>query len=139
MSSTINVPGEITKVILNEEGDFIELNLGDQALPVKLADLAKVFEDAARDFEAKRGEFEDGTAGAISAARFNLEMCENLRKEIDAVLGAGVCQKVFGPITPGIAAYVEFFNQLRGILDAAGEERRKRIEKYTEKYAKYGK
>ena len=98
-----------------------------------------MFEDATRDFEAKRAEFGDGTDGAIAAARLNLEMCENLQKEIDAVLGEGVCSKVFGPITPGISAYVEFFSQLQDIMDAAGEGRRKRIEKYTAKYAKYRK
>lgn len=139
MNNTISVSKTVTKVILNENGDFIELNMDDQTLPVKLADLAKVFEDAARDFEAKREEFGDGTGGAIAAARLNLEMCENLQKEIDAVLGEGVCSKVFGPITPGISAYVEFFSQLQDIMDAAGEGRRKRIEKYTAKYAKYRK
>lgn len=139
MNNTISVSKTITKVILNENGDFIELNMDDQTLPVKLADLAKVFEDAARDFEAKCAEFGDGTGGAIAAARLNLEMCENLQKEIDAVLGEGVCSKVFGPITPGISAYVEFFSQLQDIMDAAGEGRRKRIEKYTAKYAKYRK
>ena len=139
MNNTISVSRAITKVILNENGDFIELNMDDQALPVKLADLAKVFEYAARDFEAKCEEVGDGTGGAIAAARLNLEICENLQKEIDAVLGEGVCRKVFGSITPGISAYVEFFSQLQGIMDAAGEERRKRIEKYTAKYAKYRK
>lgn len=82
MNNTICMSRAITKVILNENGDFIELNMDDQALPVKLADLAKFFEDAARNFEAKRGEFENGTAGAIGAARLNLEICENLQKEI---------------------------------------------------------
>lgn len=139
MNNTISVSKAITKVILNENGDFIELNMDDQTLPVKLADLAKVFEDAARDFEAKREGFGDGTGGAIAAAKLNLEMCESLQKEIDAVLGEGVCSKVFGPITPGISAYVEFFSQLQNIMNSAWDERRKRIDERVKKYAKYDK
>lgn len=139
MNNTINVQKAILKVILNKNGDFIELNTDDQMLPVKLADLAKTFENAARDFEEKRSGFADGTDGAIAAARLNLEICKNLQKEVDAVLGEGVCSKVFGPITPGISAYVGFFSQLQDIVDSARDESQKRIDEYAKKYAKYDK
>lgn len=71
-----------------------------------------------------------------AACKFNAEVCGELQKKVDTLFGDGACRKVFGPGTPGLFEFAQFFNQLAPIVKGAQEERWAHVLKYVDRYRK---
>lgn len=145
---TINVSKNIKRIKVNEDGEFIILNLDDQAVIPRLIGLMKEFEAAADEYTKKSAEIadlpeetaEEHNSKIAASAAFNLEVCTMLKQKVDEAFQDEVCRKVFGDITPSVTAFAEFFAQMGELLGKFSkefaEERQQRIRKYTEKYHK---
>lgn len=145
---TISVSKNVKRIKVNEDGEFITLNLDDQAVIPRLIGLMKEFEAAADEYTKKSAEIadlpeetvEEHNSKIAASAAFNLEVCTELKQKVDAAFQDDVCRKVFGDITPSVTAFAEFFAQLGDLLKKFSKEsegeRQKRIDKYTAKYHK---
>lgn len=150
MSASLRVERQEKKIQVNDQGEYIILNLDDQQFLSALLELINDFNGVAEKNEPRVREIEampDGTdkermekVGASAA--FNLEVCKDLKQRIDQTFHDDVCRKVFGNIVPGIAAFAEFFDQLGELIKKFAEERRtvqnERVAKYTAKYHQKG-
>lgn len=139
MENQIKISSSVTKIKVNESGDTIELNLNDQEFVARLVETTKQFEADARELNKKHSANDDLEA----VAKASIDLCRNWKSALDNLLGEGTCEKVFGPITPGVDAFAEFFSQLGDILareqTSFAKTRGEKIAKYTAKYQKYHK
>ena len=145
---TLNVSKNIKRIKVNEEGEYIELNLDDQTVIPRLVALMNEFENAADEYTQKAAEIgelseetpQEAKAKISAAANLNLEVCTMLKQKVDEAFQDQVCKKVFGDVVPSVAAFAEFFAQFGELLSKfskeIAEERKKRIGKYTDKYTK---
>ncbi len=140
----ISISSSVKKIEVNDQGEYILLPLGDQVFISGLLNLMRKFSESADEVEkAFRTAGED--AGSVSeAVALNLNTCEGIKTEVDALFKDEVCKKVFGDIVPSLTAFSEFFDKLAPFVkkysDEKARETRERIKKYTGKYsAKYHK
>ena len=146
--TSLRVERQAKKIQVNDQGEYIVLNLDDQQFLPELLGLMNDFKGIAEKNENRAREIDempDGTdkeymAKAEKSAAFNLEVCEELKQRVDQTFHDDVCRKVFGDIVPSIAAFAEFFDQLGELIKKFTEERRvaqnERVAKYTTKYHK---
>lgn len=146
--TSLRVERQAKKIQVNDQGEYIVLNLDDQQFLPELLGLMNDFKGIAEKNEARVHEIEampDGTdkeymAKVEASAAFNLEVCKVLKQRIDQTFHDDVCRKVFGNIIPSITAFAEFFDQLGELIKKFTEERRavqnERVAKYTAKYHK---
>ena len=148
--TSLRVERQAKKIQVNDQGEYIVLNLDDQQFLPELLGLMNDFKGIAEKNENRAREIDempDGTdkeymAKAEKSAAFNLEVCEELKQRVDQTFHDDVCRKVFGDIVPSIAAFAEFFDQLGELIKKFTEERRavqnERVAKYTAKYHQKG-
>lgn len=144
MSDTmkISVGSTAKKIAVNDAGEYITIDARDQAFMTGLLDLVQDFKSMEGTYQEgldkvnamPTGTEEDRVAKCAAACTFNSEVCEGLRERVDKLFKDDVCRKVFGPITPGIYEFAEFFEQLAPIVKQAQAERLARIRKYTDRY-----
>lgn len=115
------------RIEVNDNGDFIELPLGDQSFPDRFFEFAnKVI-----------GRYE-GISGSIDLLEAEeqrkkmLEIARENMKDVDELLGEGACRKVFGDIVPDDYMIMELFEKLTPFIQKHGKQRREEIQK---KYA----
>ena len=115
------------RIEVNDNGDYITLNFGDNSMPNRFyAMIDRVNEKLgasvaeAEKIEAEHQRGDDGYSRATAALWRRVH--EDIRDEIDGFFGEGTCKKVFGDILPGIELYDDFFNQLIPYFREAGEE-----------------
>lgn len=144
----IAVNSGVKKIQVNDEGEYITLNMGDQAFIPALLALMRDFETVAEQHTDRAAEIDRMPNGTpkesmekiTAVAAFNLEICNTMKARLDDTFHDEVCRKVFGNITPGLTEFAEFFDQLGTLIKQFGDERftaaQKRIEKYTAKYHK---
>lgn len=139
MENNIRISRSLTKITVNENGDTIELDLNDQEFVSRLVQTVTHFEEEAQELKKAHSNSDD----LEMVANASIELCRRWKTDLDELLGDGTCEKVFGPITPGVAAFADFFDQLGDILNREQRERTKiqneKVKKYTEKYAKHHK
>jgi len=123
------------KIEVNDNGDYIVLNLSDSSFPDRffsMVDRVQERADAAgekaKEIEAK---YEAGSEALIRAtASLYRELHEGVMAEVDALFGQDTCKKVFGDIVPGIELFDDFFTQLMPYFEQFGKERAQRLSKY---------
>lgn len=143
---SLKVSKNIKHIKVNDEDEYITINLDDQTFIPRLIELMEECKEAAESFEGRSAEISkmpegtqaDSMKKIAESAAANLEMCSMLKAKIDEAFHDEVCRKVFGEITPSMAMFAEFFEQLGGLLKKFGSERNARLEKYTKKYHELG-
>lgn len=116
----IRVSSNVKRIQVNENGDYITLNLGDvkeiERYQNVVSELGKVIDglDEAASLEEK-----------ISA-------CKSAAENIDTLFGKGSSMKIFGTDTPYPDMIGDFFHQLTPIIAKCVNERK---EKITSKYS----
>lgn len=147
---SLSVSKNIKRIQVNEAGEYITMNLNDQEFVPRLIRLMKEFEAAADECNEKSSiidvmpeETQQERMKKIEAAAdFKLQICREMKGKVDDAFQDEVCRKVFGHVTPSVAAFAEFFDQIGALLkrfgDEKAEERRRKIAKYTDKYTKEG-
>ena len=144
--ASLRVERQAKTIQVNDQGEYIVLNLDDQQFLPELLKLMNDFKGISEKNESRVREIEempDGTDKEYmekveTSAVFNLEICKELKRRIDQTFHDDVCRKVFGDIVPSVAAFAEFFDQLGDLIKKFTDERRAvqndRISKYTSKY-----
>lgn len=123
------------KIEVNDDGEYIVLNFGDQDFPNRffsMLDRVQARADSATEEEKSiRDQFEEDSQEFTRAMfSFNCDLHRYIMSEIDALFGAETCRKVFGDIVPGLELFEDFFNQLMPYFEQYGEERAKKLSKY---------
>lgn len=148
--NSLRVNSRAKRIQVNDQGEYITLDFGDQRFLPDLLALMDEFKAVETDYGSRAAEIDampentqdESTAKIAATAAFNLELCTHLKRQVDEAFRDDVCRKVFGNITPSVAAFAEFFDQLSNIIRALRTEQdetlQKRIEHYTAKYTKEG-
>lgn len=124
------------RIEVNDNGDYIVLNLSDISFPDRffsMVDRVQARADEAAE-KAKKLEAQcepGGEALIRAAASLYRELHEGVMAEVDALFGPNTCKKVFGDIVPGIELFDDFFQQLMPYFEQFGKERAKRLSKYS--------
>lgn len=124
------------KIDVNDNGDYIVLNLSDSSFPDRFFSMVDRVQEHAAEAEARakelEGRLEPGSEAMLrAAASLYRELHEGVMAEVDALFGADTCRKVFGDIVPGIELFDDFFTQLMPYFEQFGKERAKRLSKYS--------
>lgn len=145
---SLNISRQAKKIKVNDRGEFITLNFGDQRFIPELLALMDELTKSQPDNIARSAEIdampegtrEESLAKIAANTAFNLELCTYLQRRVDEIFRDDVCRKVFGDVVPSLDAFYEFFDQLgeviRGFKRELDEDLQKRIGRYTDKYTK---
>ncbi len=124
------------RIEVNDNGDYIVLDFGDNSLPDRFFAMVDRVQERAKEAvpEAEKIEAEHEKGSEVyvrAAAALTRKVHENIMAEVDGFFGPGTCKKVFGDIVPGIELYDDFFNQLTPYFEQAAKERAQRMSKYS--------
>lgn len=141
---SLKVSRNIKYIKVNDEGEYITVDFDDQTFMPRLIGLMEECGEAAKSFEERSAEISkmpegtqaDSMKKIAETATANLEICSMLKAKIDEAFHDDVCRKVFGDITPSVAMFAEFFEQLGMLIKKYGDERKTKLEKYISKYTK---
>lgn len=132
----IRVNNGAKRIEVNDDGDYITLNFGDNSMPDRFYAMIdrvdKKREESVLEAEKIEAEHQKGSDGyARATAALWCKVHEDIMTEVDGFFGLGTCKKVFGDIVPGIELYDDFFTQLMPYFEEAGKERAQRMSKYS--------
>lgn len=130
---------DVYKVEVNDNGDYIEFDLLDIELPMRIYNLSKELTKQAEFYNQKVESVEkeyknDPTMLFITKSKVDNDFCNKLRSEFDKVLGEGACQKIFGS-TNRIGMFDELFEQLVPVFEHIEEESKKIKDRLVRKYS----
>lgn len=116
--------GNVIKVEVNDEGEFIAINLADAEFPHRFYALYQNVENRLKEFEQKNASVDkDSTTEQLEYVR---KLNQGNKEDIDNLFGEGTCDKVFG-VVPDIYAVIDFFEEILPIIEKATKERNKNI------------
>lgn len=123
------------RIEVNDAGEYIVLNFGDQSFPKRVFDMMGRIkartEQAAAEEKKIREENQDEENRILALAEFNEGLHRYVMQEVDGVFGPETCRKVFGDIVPGIDLFEDFFNQLMPYFEDYAKERSAKMSKYS--------
>jgi len=122
----IKIDSGIKKIVVNDDGDYIALNVADTAFYSRFAAMVDWMEiemahakeigdklESAKDIHEK-------TAAILEMTK----IYEECGRQVDAFFGPDTCAKVFGGVTaPDALLLGEFFEQITPIVEEAVRER----------------
>ena len=137
MIPEIKVDTGVKRIKVNENGDCIELHLGDQTFATRFFEM---FDRVNEKIDAMQPEaleldkkYKD--AGELERKRamceFNVSLHKVLKDEMDNFFGEGTCKKVFGDIVPHYNLYLDFFYQIKVFFAEYAKERVEKMSKYS--------
>lgn len=135
--NSIRVSSEIKRIEVNDAGEYIELNLGDQSFASRFYEMLDRVEKSIDSMNIRALELDQKYKDASLFERqramcdFNTELHTILKGEVDSFFGEGTCRKVFGDIIPHYSMYLDFFEQLQPIFANFAQERRQKMQKYS--------
>lgn len=123
------------RIEVNDAGEYIVLNFGDQSFPKRVFDMmdrikAKA-EQAETEEKAIREKNPEEDSRLRALAEFNEGLHRYMMQEVDGVFGPETCRKVFGNIVPGIDLFEDFFDQLMPFFEEYAKERAAKMNKYS--------
>lgn len=132
----IRVNNGAKKIEVNDNGDYITLDFGDNSFPDRffalIDNVEKRSADAIPEAQKIAEENEEGSEAFMRAtAALWRKVHEEIMEEVDAFFGPGTCKKVFGDIVPGVELYDDFFQQLMPYFEEFSRERAAKLEKYS--------
>lgn len=114
----IKVKSWIKKIKVNDNGDFLCVNLADSDFMKALFEFA---EQADKKFKQLKEDQKNKTE--VERIKMNLEFNNDIANRTDEILGKDTCLKVFNVKIPFAMDITEFLNQLIDILYPYMEER----------------
>lgn len=119
----------VRKIEVNDNGDYIMLQVADQSIPAKLKKFVKTATDKLNKLsELTESENETDTEEAVDLA---YELDVFAKASIDDIFGDGTCKKVFGDIVPPIEMYIEFIEAITPYFQEYALNRAKKLSKYS--------
>lgn len=124
------------RIEVNDDGDFIVLNLSDSSFPDRFFSMVDRVQNKANEAAEKakglEAQCEPGSEAFVRAvASLYRDLHESVMTEVDALFGPNTCKKVFGDIVPGVELFDDFFTQLMPYFEQFGRERAQRLSKYS--------
>ena len=142
----ISVDRRERRILVNDEGEYIVLPVGNPEFIASLLALLTDFDEKAAQQREQAQEIsampEDTTAETLkrlnAAAQLNLEISRDMAERVNSLFGADACRKIFATETPSLYAFADFFDQLTPYIKQLSEEEaaasQERVRKYSEKY-----
>lgn len=124
MGNSIRIDSGTKRIEVNDNGDVILLPLGDDGF---VRDFYKLVDSFREKTQALNVDDSDIIGSMDRVAGMNA----GLKEQVDKFFGDGTCEKVFGPITPGIDYFLEFFYQLLPFFEEHTQKRVSRMNKYS--------
>lgn len=130
----------IKKIQVNEQGDYIEIDLMDIELPFKVDKTRKelvrqngIYKNICKSLEKQYKDNEDLLR--VKEYQAEVDYCKKCRQVLDGLLGEGACQKIFGD-TNRYAMFDDYFEQLSETLGEMEIDIKAIKEKLVNKYKK---
>lgn len=130
----------VRKIEVNDNGDYIMLQVADQSIPPKLRKFSKAIEAKIDKLRELIGSVADVEAiEELTDSEVDIEAVEELAYEIgvfakasiDDIFGVGTCKKVFGDIVPPLEMYKEFIEDIIPYFQEYALNRAKKLSKYS--------
>lgn len=138
MMAGIRVNTGVKRIEVNDNGDYITINLNDNDFMDRFFAAYENIQKMGDESTAKEAEIrekhKDNEAGTeLMKDIFALysEVGRKMKDEVENLFGAGTCKKVFGDITPTFDLYIDFFEQLTPYLREFAAEKTQRMSKYS--------
>lgn len=110
----------VYKIEVNDKGEYIEFDLLDIELPIKLINASEELEKQKTIHEQKVEELKkenlESKENMLKQYEIDKEFCQTMRNVLDNLFGEGASQKIFGD-TNRITMFNDFFTQLEPHLD----------------------
>lgn len=116
------------KIKVNENGDYIELNIGDSTLLSRFIEMLNASKKIIEDLEAL--EITDDEQKVIEGSNAN----RKIARIFDGFFGANSCKKVFGVEYPLADDIINFLFLVRDYLEKFINEREEHNKQIKEKY-----
>nr|DAF23603.1 MAG TPA: hypothetical protein [Caudoviricetes sp.] len=121
---SIRVNSGVKVIEVNDKGETISLPLSDDSFIKGFFGLLNETKDKAAAISEKNGDVLE-TLDAV------VEFDKDVRDKIDVLMGENTCKKVFGDVLPSSDQFLEFFAQLRPIVESHVEKRAANMNKYS--------
>lgn len=110
----------VYRIEVNDKGEYIEFDLLDIELPIKLINASEELEKQKAIHEQKVEELKkenlEPKENMLKQYEIDKEFCQTMRNVLDNLFGEGASQKIFGD-TNRITMFNDFFTQLEPHLD----------------------
>jgi hypothetical protein len=121
---SIRVNSGVKVIEVNDKGETISLPLSDDSFIKGFFGLLNETKDKAAAISEKNGDVLE-TLDAV------VEFDKDVRDKIDVLMGENTCKKVFGDVLPSSDQFLDFFAQLRPIVESHVEKRAENMNKYS--------
>lgn len=115
----LRVNKDVYRIEVNDNGEYIEFDLLDIDLPMKLINGVEELKKEEKIYRQKsnalRNQYKDKEL-YVKMYDLDRDYCNKLRKVFDGFLGEGACQKIFGS-TNRINMFNDFMEQLEPHFD----------------------
>lgn len=117
----VNNDDKVYKIEVNDKGEYIEFDLMDIELPIKLMKLAEDIEKNKNIYQTRLNDNEkknqdDIKKQMLEQYEISKKYCEKMRGVFDEFFGEGSSEKIFGSKNK-VNMFEEFFDQLIPHLD----------------------
>lgn len=127
----IRVNTGVKRIEVNDAGEYIELNFGDQSLGTRFYSMWERINAKADEVQKQLEAAKNDNENIKSLLTVNEDFHRYMMAEIDGCFGADTCRKVFGNIIPAIDMVDDFFTQLLPYFEQGANERKAKMSKYT--------
>lgn len=111
---------KVYRIEVNDKGEYIEFDLLDIELPIKLINASEELEKQKAIHEQKVEELKkenlESKENMLKQYEIDKEFCQTMRNVLDNLFGEGASQKIFGDKNR-ITMFKDFFIQLEPHLD----------------------
>ncbi len=121
---SIRVNSGVKVIEVNDKGETISLPLSDDSFIKGFFDLVNEIKDKATAIAKKKGDVLDTLDDIVAFDK-------DVQSKIDALMGENTCAKVFGAVLPSSDQILDFFAQLKPIIDSHVEKRAENMNKYS--------
>lgn len=126
-SFSINGGDNLVKITVNSQGDSIHFSAADTAFYTGFYDLLNWISDSTQKFKDAQAENKGNKdpQAMLAVIREWNQTSEECMKRIDTLFGPGASQKIFGEgiVSPDVAEFSNFFEQIAPIIEQVASER----------------
>lgn len=134
----LRIDSGVKRIEVNDNGEYIAINLSDNSFFERFKNLIKWFEDKNKELNAEEDKA-DETASAknekpnldeiFDRAKKYKDLCDSTCVQIDKLFGEGCVRKVFPDVeSPSLDLLDDFFEAITPLLQKFANERREKIQ-----------
>ena len=115
------------RVEVNDEGEFIIINIDDQNFISRFYGIIEKLEDVKKKVNSHKSK------DTRENLEFYIEQIKEIMVSIDELFGEESCRKIFGDIVPSPVLIADFFEQITPVVEQYAKKRRAAI---SQKYGR---